>query len=376
MSKRPTICILGAGFAGLAAARRLRELLPRATIRMVAPTRSFVYRPSLIWIPVGLRTADDLHVPLEPFLARRGISFTPAEVNGIEARGRLVTTSRGMIRNDVLVIATGADPLAGPANASPLLGICGGVAAAERTRAALFALQHGTIAVGCGAHPDNPGATRCHPMLELAFGIETWLRRRRIRARYSLLFFTTAAEPFKRFGLAAEQKVKAELQRRDIELHVHAPEPYVSNPGVRSLGADLVLFNPGLTGAAWLADTGLPLSAGGFVVADEHCAVPGLEGVFVAGDVGCYPGPAWAPKLAHNAQLQARVAASSIHAFLDGQPPTARLHQRLACVIDTIEGGIGVYRDDAHAAATPHGAPLHWAKRAIEKRFLADLRHT
>lgn len=372
MRKRTTVCILGAGFAALAAARRTRELLPRATIRMIAPVRRFVYRPSLIWIPVGLRTSDQVQVPLEPFLGRYGISFTPAEVTGIEAGGRLVATSRGMIRNDALIIATGADPVAAPSDANPVFGICGGVAAAERTRAALFALQQGTIAIGCGAHPENPAATRCHPMLELAFGIETWLRRRRIRARYSLLFFSTAEDPFKRFGVAAEQKLEAELQRRDIEFHAQAPEPYVSGR-TRSLGADLVVYNPGLTGAPWLANTGLPLSAGGFVVADDYCAVPGLEGTFAAGDVGSFPGPAWAPKLAHNGQLQSRVAAASLHAYLEGEAPTARLHQRLACVIDTVEGGIGVYRNDAHAAATPHGAPLHWAKHAIEKRFLAEL---
>ncbi len=373
MRTRTSVCILGAGFAALAAARRLRELLPRATIRMVAPTRRFVYRPSLIWIPVGLRTGEQLEVPLEPFLARFGISFTPAEVTGIEARGRLVATSRGMIRNDALLIATGADPVAGPADSNPVHGICGGVAAAERTRAALFNLRKGTIAIGCGVHRDHPGATRCHPMLELAFGIDTSLRRRRVRSRYSLLFFATVLEPFKRFGIAAERKLMAELARRNIEFHGEAPEPYTSGPEMRSLGADLVVFNPGLAGAAWLASSGLPLSAGGFVLADDYCAVPGHDGVFVAGDAGSFPGPAWAPKLAHNARLQARVAAASLHAFIEGQSPTARLHQRLACVIDTVDGGIGVYRDDAHAAATPHGAPLHWAKRAIEKRFLADL---
>lgn len=373
MRTRTTVCILGAGFAALAAAQRLRELLPRATIRMVAPARRFTYRPSLIWIPVAMRTPEQVEVSLEPFLTRYGISFTPAEVTGVEAAGRLVTTDRGIIRNDALLIATGADPVESATDSSHLLGICGGVLAAERTRAALFALRQGTIAIGCGAHRDHPAATRCHPMLELAFGIDTWLRRRRTRSRFTLLFFATADDPLKRFGLAAKHKIEAELKRRNIEFHGEAPDPSIAAAGIRYLGADLVVFNPGLAGPRWLARSDLPLSPGGFIMADDFCTVPGPEGIFVAGDAGNFPGPAWAPKLAFNAQLQARVAATSLHAYVTGQSPTARLHERLVCVIDTVEGGIGVYRDNAHAAATPHGAPLHWAKRAVERRFLSEL---
>lgn len=377
MSESPHIVLLGAGFAALAAARALRRLRPRAKIRLVAPARRFVYRPSLIWVPVGLRKAREIEVPLAPFLARHALDFTPAIVTGVADRGRTVLTSRGRVRNDALIVATGASFVAGLDGAEHALGLCEGVAAAERVRERLLAMQGGRIAIGCGANPAEPGATRCGPMLELLFGIDTWLRRLGTRARFLLTFFSTAAEPLKSFGQSAVDRLHDELERRDIESHTGITLRGFSPAGVHTdaglLGAELVVYTPGLGGPPWLPQSELPRSAGGFIAADEYCAVDGLERVFVAGDAGSFPGPVWSPKLAHMAQLQANVAAANLHAALDDEIPPSRLHHELAFVIDTLEGGIMLYRDDAHAMATPAAAPMHWAKRAVERRFLSSL---
>ena len=48
------IAIIGAGFAALTAAQRIRALAPTADITLVAPRPEFVFYPSLIWIPSGL----------------------------------------------------------------------------------------------------------------------------------------------------------------------------------------------------------------------------------------------------------------------------------------------------------------------------------
>lgn len=378
MSDSPHIVVLGAGFAALAAARALRHLRPRATIRLVAPARRFLYRPSLIWVPIGLRKANQIEVSLSPFLARHAIYFTPATVTSIVDRGRTVVTSLGHVRNDALIVATGASFVAGVDGAEHALGLCEGVAAAERVRERLLAMQGGRIAIGCGFNPSQPGATRCGPMLELLFGIDTWLRRLGTRARFELRFFSTSAEPLKGFGHSAVDRLQAELKRRDIPsdtgLAVRGFSPAGVLTDAHTIAADLVVYTPGLTGPPWLAEAELPCSLGGFVAADEYCAVEGLDHVYVAGDAGSFPGPVWSPKLAHMAQLQASVAAANLHATLGGEAPVSRLHHELACVIDTLEGGIALYRDDARAIATPPAAPMHWAKRAVERHFLSLLR--
>ena len=52
------ITIIGAGFAGLTAVRRLRALDRDAEITLINPRPEFVYLPSLIWIPSSLREPD------------------------------------------------------------------------------------------------------------------------------------------------------------------------------------------------------------------------------------------------------------------------------------------------------------------------------
>jgi sulfide:quinone oxidoreductase len=66
MPATPHIVILGAGFAALTAVRELRKRSPHARISLVAPKAEFVYLPSLIWIPSGLRKGSDLILPLKP----------------------------------------------------------------------------------------------------------------------------------------------------------------------------------------------------------------------------------------------------------------------------------------------------------------------
>jgi sulfide:quinone oxidoreductase len=215
-------------------------------------------------------------------------------------------------------------------------------------------------------------------MLELAFGIDTLLRSRRERELFTLTFFSTVANPLAHFGATAAGRMHAELDRRAILKRWSLPLRGFSAGGLHTdlglIPAELVAFTPGLTGPEWLDASELPRSPGGFVAGDEYCAVRGLERVFVAGDIGSFPGPVWSPKLAHMAQLQATVAAANLDSILDDRPPSQRLQHEVACVVDTLEGGIPVFRSEQHEFSLAPTAPVHWAKRAVERRFLGGLR--
>lgn len=377
MNDTAHIVILGAGFAALATAGTLRKLRPDARIRIVAPARKFLYRPSLIWIPVDLRERRQIEVSLTRFFERHALDFTPATVTGIADRGRTVLTDKGKVRNDALVVATGARFLADVPGLEHTHALCESVNGAEAIRARLHELDGGRIAIGCGVNPHDGSAARVHPMLELVFGIDTWLRSFGRRARFDLVFFSSAEQPARRLGDAAVERIWTRLDDCDIDVRTAAPPREFTARGIRfaggDLGADLVVYTPGMTGPRWLGGSPLPRSDGGFITADDYCAVPGLDRVWVAGDAGCFPGPAWSPKLAHMAQLQGKCVAANLSAALDDQPPTNRLQHEVACAIDTLDGAILVYRDDARAVASAATLPLHWAKRTVERRFLARL---
>ena len=378
MNLTPRIVILGAGFAALAAVRELRRRAPSARITVVAPKAEFVYLPSLIWIPSGRRQGSDLTLPLDRFFKHHAIEFIAGRVTGLANGGRTVQTDHGPVENDLLLIASGGRFIKKLPGIEHALTLCEGVASAEAIRDRVAAMSRGRIALGFGGNPNEPSAMRGGPMFELLFGLDTLLRQQGKRGEIALTFFNAAAEPGKRLGEKAASGLLSEMSKRRIDTHLgHKPLSF-SEKGVSTEGghinSDLILFMPGLTGPAWAVDSGLPLSPGGFFKADAHCRVEGAQRVFVAGDAGSFPGPDWMPKQAHMADLQARAAAENLLLALHDKVPTARFKVELICIVDTLDRGILVYRDEKRAILLPPMKLFHWAKRIFERHYLKPLR--
>ncbi|HHO68440.1 MAG TPA: NAD(P)/FAD-dependent oxidoreductase [Gammaproteobacteria bacterium] len=373
-----SITVIGAGFAALTAARRLRRKAPDADITLVAPRDEFLYYPSLIWIPSGLRRGEDLRIPLQGFLRKHRLNFHAGTVTGLSEGGRLVHTDTGELRNDALLIASGGRFIRKLPGIEHALTLCEGVEAAERIRDRLAALQQGTIAVGFGGNPKEPSAMRGGPMFEVLFGLDTQLRREGRRDKIRLVFFNPAPQPGKRLGEKAVRGLLAEMRRRDIETHLgHKIKGFAGNRVETEGGdieADLILFMPGMTGPAWAGDSGLPLSEGGLFRADAQCRVVDSERVYVAGDSGSFPGPDWMPKQAHMADLQAVAAADNLLAELDGRPASAGFRPELICIVDTLDSGILVFRNPSRTLVL-RSRLLHWAKRLFEWMYLYRYRH-
>jgi sulfide:quinone oxidoreductase len=379
MSPSPRrVVILGAGFAAVTAARELRRREPRAQITMVAPKPEFVYLPSLIWVPTGIRKGSELVLSLNRFLVNHGVGFRAATVLGLENGGRTVVTDQGEIPNDYLVIATGGRFLRSMPGIEHAMTLCDGVAAAEKIGERLRSMEGGNIAFGFGGNPKEPSAMRGGPMFELLFGVETWLRQQGKREKFNLTFFNAAAEPGKRLGEKAVAGLLGEMHRRGIQTHLGHQIAGFTETSVKTesgeLPADLILFMPGLTGPAWLEKSGLPLSPGGFIQVDEYCRARGVPGIYVAGDSGSFPGPDWLPKQAHMADLQAKAAVKNLLLEMDGKPPVEKPKAELICIVDSVDSGILVYRDEKRSWLLPASRVFHWAKRYFERHYLRALR--
>jgi sulfide:quinone oxidoreductase len=374
----PHVVILGSGFAALTAVRELRKRNTQARITLVAPKAELMYYPSLIWVPAGLRRGEDLRIDVSNFLAEYEVAFHAGRVTGLADGGRMVLTDSGSVSNDALLIASGGRFLKALPGIEHALTICEGAPAAEAIRERLAKLDGGTIAFGFATNPKEQSAMRGGPMFELLFGIDTLLRQQGRRDRFRLVFFNAAKEPGKRLGDKAVAGLLREMQKRGIDTHLGHKLLGFEADKVRTEGgdvpADLILFMPGMSGPAWASEAGLPLSDGGFFQADAHCQVAGADKVYVAGDSGSYPGPDWLPKQAHIADLQARAAAENLLRALDGQPPVARFKVELICIVDTLDRGILVYRDEKRALILPPCRLMHWAKRFFEWQYLRPYR--
>jgi len=372
------ISIIGSGFAALSAARRLRWLDAGVRISLIAPRRELIYLPSLIWLPSGKRKPQDLVVPLDKFLRTHDIDFVAGEATGLAEGGRTVLTAAGPMENDGLIIACGGRFMKKLPGIEHAILPCEGIAPVERLRERLAALQTGTVALGFAGNPNEPSAMRGGPMFEFLFGIDTQLRREGRRERIKLAFFNPMPNPGHRLGEKALKRLMAEIQRREIAVHLGHKLVGFESDKIKTEGgefaADVIVFMPGLTGNAWFDNTDLPRSPGGLIQADAHCRVDGRECVYVAGDAGSFPGPDWMPKQAHMADLQAEAAAENLLSELAGRVPEKTFKAELMCIVDSLDAGMLVRRTEASAWALPPLKLMHGAKDLFETMYLRRYR--
>ena len=372
------IAIIGTGFAALAAARKLRQLDRQVDITIIGPRPELVFLPSLIWLPSGLRKPEDLRIPLQNFFSRNAIRFHPGEATGLDNGGRIVLTSAGPVANDGLVIACGGRFIKKLPGIEHAITPCEGIAAVERLRDCVAAMQEGTIALGFAGNPNEPSAMRGGPIFEFLFGFDTQLRREGRRDRIKLAFFNPMPNPGNRLGEKAVARLLGEMKRRDIATHLGHKLTGFETDKVKTEGgefpADLIVFMPGLTGNAWFDNTDLPRSPGGLIKADARCRVEGRERVYVAGDAGSFPGPDWMPKQAHMADLQAEAAAENLLSELKGGTPDKTFKVELLCIVDSLDSGMLVKRTPDSAMALPPIGLMHSAKAFFESWYLRRYR--
>lgn len=368
------ITILGTGFAALTAIKQTRKQAPNANITVIAPREEFVYMPSLIWIPSGLKKGSDLKINLHNFFNRQKVEFIEASVENVTNGGRTVITTQGEYHNDGLIIASGGRFIKKLPGIEHVITPCEGIAAAEKIKSRLDSMSGGTIAIGFGGNPKEPSAMRGGPMFEFLFGIDNLLRKQGRRDQFKLVFFNPAPEPGKRLGPQVPEKLGAMMAKKGIETHLGNKMVGFEETTVKTEGgefhADLILFMPGMTGPAWLPNSELPKSEGGMIKADMHCLVEGYENTYVAGDAGSFPGPDWQAKQAHAADLQANAAAKNLVKSLNGQTDFEAFKHELICIVDTLKHGILIKRTEKGTTLLPPCRLLHVAKRVFEWLYI------
>ena len=178
-------------------------------------------------------------------------------------------------------------------------------------------------------------------------------------------------------GEKAVRRILQEMQRRSITTHLGRKIKGFDTGKIMTEGeefeSDLILFIPGMTGPAWAPNSGLNLSEGGFFQATEYCREIGNKHIYIAGDAGSFPGPDWKPRQAHMADLQAETAAQNILNKIAGRKDSHTFKTKLICIIDTLDTGTLVYRDNKRMMQLK-SKPFHWAKSIFEWNYLRPYR--
>jgi sulfide:quinone oxidoreductase len=272
------IVIAGGGIAALEALVALRRQAPDGCeVALVSPEPAFSYRPLGIHEPFG--GGAGRRFALSALSRDLGARYVRDALAHVDAPARTVTMRSGAeLHYDTLIVAIGARSYPAFAN---------GITFDRRDDAAAFDELLEDIDSSMAPRvaivvPDHVGWTL--PAYELALSTAVYGRRPRGRD-IAVTLVTYERQPLAAFGTTASRVVGAVLDKVGIEL-IGGREAVVMSDGALVAGsewvtADRIVALPRLAGPRL---RGLPSDPNGFVPVDRHGRVPGLDGVYAAGD--------------------------------------------------------------------------------------------
>ncbi|MFO0850683.1 MAG: FAD-dependent oxidoreductase [Gemmataceae bacterium] len=422
MAAQPSkhVVIVGGSFAGLTAAYELkRDLGDRVRVTLIDRSDRFVFIPSLIWVPFGWRTPEQISFPLQQACERKGIEFRKAVATAIDAASQEVEVGdvgaagrRERLRYDYLLVATGphvefeAVPGVGP-HGGYTESICTAEHAVRAGQAwAAFLKNPGPVIVGATQGSSCYGAA-----YEFVFNLEYALRRAKVRDKVSVTYVTS--EPFPgHFGIGGQKHAQGmtewffrhvkidwvinavldkvtpgEVHFRAGQFHSATDKTRAEDLAGRSLPFKYAMLIPPFLGAKVVRKSGLG-NGRGFVVTDDYFRHPDHPTVFAAGVAVAVapPAPCQAgcsvPKTGYISEVMAHTAAKNIAASIEGKPLTPKPQADIdaKCILDAGNQGIIMYTDRVYAPNRRRWQTLipgpwaHWAKLAFERYFLWKMR--
>jgi NADH dehydrogenase FAD-containing subunit len=343
MADRFDFLIIGLGFGGVEVAERLRRQDSSATIAIVAPKTSLLYRPWLIYLPAQRITIEQARLDLQPWAARHRVTLIEDCAEMLEPNAHQVRLQGGTTLTYVAAaVATGAvsDPQRIEGGLQHASWPCD-LEDALRFARQFSSLTAGVVTVIAGGERPGPG-------LEYA----GWLARAleaKAGSSVRLRLIDHDAALHERFGHRAMKAIRHFFERRGHEVidgEVTAIDPDgVEMAGGRQHASALTAVVGPLSGNTPFLPSEL-VDGGGFVVVDDALRATGHPDLYGVGDVLSDVGAL--PKSWVMARLQARTVAANMLATRDGKPAAAfdvKRARRLAISMPDIGGWTVVVRN-------------------------------
>lgn len=392
--ERKRIVVIGTSFAGYTGAIDLHELLgTEHDITVIANSHEFVFIPSLIWYPFGIREKKDITFDVRPIYAERHINFIEGKVTGFDLEKRLVLHDKGdPLPYDYLLIATGPKvdfaqvPGLGP-HGGHSHSICN-IEHADETRHAWadFVKNPGPIVIGA-----TQGAACYGAAYEFVFNVRYQLKKLGLLEKAPITYVTS--EPFVgHFGIGgfgnAKWMAEKFFQMQGINWRTSQTIQEVQPDGVvlgngEKLPSKFTMIIPRFLGIDAIRNTPGLGNANGFIETNDgyqHLKYPEIYAAGVAvhvPPVGDTEVPCGVPKTGYPSEVMAKTAAKNIAERIKGGSelhtmPFSMIHAY--CIMDTGDMGMMIVGD--HMLGARHlefivpGPQAHWAKLAFEKYFM------
>lgn len=303
------VVVVGAGMAGVQTAVALREQGFTGTVRVIGaePHQPYDRPPLSKAVLLGKAEGSAFDVDFEALGIELGLG---REVLGVRPADHELDTAEGPVPYDVLVLATGAEPIQLPgAEGVPGVHLLRTLDDAERLRPVLVR-QHDIVVVGAGW-----------------IGAEFATAAR--EAGCSVTVVEAADRPLAG-ALPAEVAAPMAAWYADsgAELRTHArvahvePGAVILDDGSRLPAGAVVVGIGARPATAWLAGSGIELGAQGEVVADDHLRTS-VPDVYAVGDCASFPSARYGERLLVHHWDNALQGPRTVAADIIGEAPVA-----------------------------------------------------
>ncbi|HWZ46489.1 MAG TPA: NAD(P)/FAD-dependent oxidoreductase [Candidatus Saccharimonadales bacterium] len=336
-NKGPKVVIIGAGFAGIRAARSLAR--SSAQVTLIDRNNYHLFQPLLYQIAMAALSPAQIAIPIRSVLRRiSNVEVLLGEVTGIDLAQRLVRLGKMELNYDYLIVATGSthayfghpeweEDAPGLKTIEDALEIRRRVLLAFELAesAALTRGEHRTLNfVVIGAGPTG---------VELAGAIADISKRtlerdfRAIRPNQARVVLLEGGERILP-GFPADLSASAEAQLTDLGVEVRTRavvtqiEPNSVTVGAETIPATVVLWGAGVAASPLGRMLNAPTDRAGRVMVDPDLSVPGHSEVFVTGDLAAArtPDGKIVPGVAAAAVQMGKFAAQQILLSIADQP--------------------------------------------------------
>lgn len=340
MARLPQVIIIGGGFAGLAAARRLRNV--NCDVTIVDRHNHHVFQPLLYQVATAGLSPGDIASPIRWILRKhQRLRVLLANVERIDSKARTITLDHGeTLSYDYLIVAAGAthsyfghDDWA---TAAPGL----------KTLDDALAIRHKVLVAFEEAEREpNPVYQRRLLSFVLIGGGPTGVEmagalaeiaRQALRSEFDavdpaiarILLIEAGPHILPSFPEDLRESARRALLRLGVEVRtgsaVTKVEPGAVWIGEERIEANTILWAAGVAAAPLAMDLGPALDRAGRVIVAPDLSVPGHPGVFVAGDLASFSHQTGKPLpgVAQVAKQGGRHAAANVARLIGGGTTT------------------------------------------------------
>jgi len=333
------LVILGAGCAGTMVANKLRKRLDANewSITVIDRDDKHIYQPGLLFIPFGVYTAKDVVRSRREFFSK-GIEFMEAEITGLDPAKNMVSTSKGDVSYDKVIVATGVSlayddidglPEAKFKNAFDFYTLEGATKLAE----ALRKFEGGKLVLDIAEMPFKcPVAP-----LEFIYLADWYFHERGIRDKVEIRLVTPLPGAFTKpkateffTKLAKEKNLKITPNFDLAAVDGKAKKITAGNGATEDF--DLLVVIPPNVGGQYLVKSNVAMNEVGYVQTDKHTLKSAkFADMFVLGDGTDLP----TSKAGSVAHFSAEVLVENFMREIHGQPVRPDFDGHANCFIET-----------------------------------------